>query len=405
MARTKATLGDGARLTDYLSTSLLARVYPASTIGNLLDAHDCNSKRERSFPATSVVYYGMALSLYPLASYGDVFDAVAQGLAWRERSAMPAAATLTSASISNARDRLPWVVMQQLQQLCCKPLAQIKTSPDAFYRGLRIMAIDGSNFDVPDEAENIASFGYPGSRTGHAGYPQAQCAVLTECATHAIIGANIGAYRDAEWTICKPLLKHLDASMLCLADRGFNGYEHWTCTKATGAQLLWRCSGNRQLPVLKALPDGSFLSEIRPSTGPLHKDKSAVAAVRVIEYGLTLADGKQVRYRLLTSLLDATQAPALELAGLYHERWEIEGVFDELKTHLRQSRRVFRSKKPDLVRQEFYGWVMAHYAVRWLMHCAGSEYGTAPRKLSFTGSVSLMKIALPQSGAFPPEQT
>jgi hypothetical protein len=192
--------------------------------------------------------------------------------------------------------------------------------------------------------------------------------------------------------------------MLCLADRGFNGYEHWTSAQATGAQLLWRCAVNRQLPVLKSLPDGSFLSEIRPSTKPLRQDKNAVATVRVVEYGLTTAQGEQERYRLLTTLLDETQAPALELAALYHERWEVEGVFDELKTHLRQSRRVLRSKKPDLVRQEFYGWVMAHYAVRWLMHCAASEHETTPRKLSFTGSVSLVKIALPQSGAFPPRQ-
>lgn len=406
MARTKATLGDGARLTDFLSTSLLARVYPASVIAQLLDAHNCNSKRQRSFSATSVAYYCMALSLYPNASYGDVFDTVAQGLAWRQRSAAPAATTLTSASISDARSRLPWLVMQRLQERCCLPLAQIQTHSAAFYRGLRIMAMDGSNFDVPDEAENIAAFGYPGSHTGHAGYPQARCAVLVECATHAIVGANIGAYRDSEWSICKPLLRHLDASMLCLADRGFNGYEHWASAQATGAQLLWRCAISRQLPVLKSLPDGSFLSEIRPTTGPLRKDKSAVAKVRVIEYSLGASDSgdQALRYRLLTTLLDETQAPALELAALYHERWEVEGVFDELKTHLRQSRRVLRSKKADLVRQEFYGWVMAHYAVRWLMHCAAGAHEGVPHELSFTASAHLIKMALPQSGAFPPEQ-
>ena len=122
-----------------------------------------------------------------------------------------------------------------------------------------------------------------------------------ECATHAIVDANIGAYRDAEWTVCKPLLARLDASMLCLADRGFNGYEYWCSAQATGAQLLWRCAANRQLPVIKPLPDGSFLSEIRPSKGRARSNKNAAVSVRVIEYTLPGTNGGDVRYRLLTS--------------------------------------------------------------------------------------------------------
>ena len=404
MARTKAALGHGARLTDYLSTSLLARVYPPWLIGELLDSHQCNSQRQRSFPATAVVYYCMALSLYPEAAYADVFDAVAQGLAWRSRDDAPT--SIKVSSISAARSRLPWQMFKALQERACRPMAVAASCPDAFYRGLRLMAMDGSNFEVPDEPENIAAFGYPGSRTGVAGYPQAQCAVLVECATHAIVGANIGAYRDAEWTVCKPLLAHLDASMLCMADRGFNGYEYWCSAQATGAQLLWRCASNRQLPVIKPLADGSFISELRPSKGPARKDKSAAMAVRVIEYALPGArggaNGDETRYRLLTTLLDESQAPALELAALYHERWEVESVFDELKTHLHQRRRVLRSKKADLVRQEFYGWVLAHYAVRWLMYSAGNAHAVAPRRLSFVANVQLLRRAQPQSGAFPP---
>ena len=400
MARTKAVLGSGARLTDYLSTSLLARIYPVSVINELLDTHQCNSRRERSFPASAVVYYCMALSLYPEAAYADVFDAVAQGLAWRNRSAIPQ--SIKASSISVARSRLSWPVFKHLQQVACQPLADGATCPQAFYRGLRLMAIDGSNFEVPDETDNITTFGYPGSRTGVAGYPQAQCAILVECATHAIVAANIGAYRDSEWSVCKPLLASLNASTLCLADRGFNGYEHWCTAKATGSHLLWRCAANRQLPVIQSLGDSSFLSVIRPSTGSLRKDKSAEVTVRVIEYTLPGTQGTGTRYRLLTTLLDEQQTPALELAALYHERWEVEGVFDELKTHLLQRRRTLRSKTADLVRQEFYGWVLAHYAVRWLMYSAATEHEGAPRKLSFVANVQLLRRAQPQSGAFPP---
>jgi hypothetical protein len=342
----------------------------------------------------------MALSLYPEAAYADVFDAVAQGLAWRNRGMVPL--RIKPSSISVARSRLSWPLFKHLQEVACQPLAQRTTCPQAFYRGLRVMAIDGSNFEVPDEPGNVAAFGYPGSRTGVAGYPQAQCAVLVECATHAIIAANMGAYRDAEWTVCHPLLASLNQTMLCLADRGFNGYEHWCRAKATGAQLLWRCASNRQLPVQRMLSDGSFLSVIRPSTGPRRKDKRAAVTVRVVEYTLSDAEGTQGRYRLLTTLLDEHHAPAVELAALYHERWEVESVFDELKTHLHQRRRVLRSKTPDLVRQEFYGWVLTHYAVRWLMHAAATAHQVPPRTLSFVANVHLLRRVQPQSGAFPP---
>lgn len=400
MARTKAILGSGARLTDYLSTSLLARVYRAPLIKELLDKHQCNSQRQRSFPATAVMYYCMALSLYPEAAYADVFDAVAQGLAWRDHAEVPD--RIKPASISGARARISWSVFKELQERACEPLAMSDTCPQAFYRSLRLVAMDGSHFEVPDESDNVEAFGYPGSRTGVAGYPQAQCAVLIECGTHAILGANIGAYRDSEWSLCKPLLKHLNSTMLCMADRGFNGYEYWCSAKATGAQLLWRCASNRQLPVIKILEDGSFLSEIRPSKGANRKDKNAAVTVRVIEYTLPGTNGEETRYRLLTTLLDANETPALELAAIYHERWEVESVFDELKTHLHQRRRVLRSKTAELVRQEFYGWVLAHYAVRWLMYAAGTANEIAPRRLSFTANVQLLKRAQPQSGAFPP---
>lgn len=146
MARTRAALDNGARLTDFLSTSLLAHVYPSSLIGGLLDTHKCNSQRQRSFPATAVVYYCMALSLYPEAAYADVFDAVAQRLAWRCRSQAPA--SIKASSISVARARLSWPIFKDLQERACQPMALEASLPDAFYRGLRLMAIDGSNFEV-----------------------------------------------------------------------------------------------------------------------------------------------------------------------------------------------------------------------------------------------------------------
>jgi len=403
MARTKAVLGSGARLSDFLSASLLARVVPPETVHAVLDEHGCNSRRVRSFPAVAGVYYCMALSLYPEAAYEEVFAVVAQGLAWSSGAAEPA--LVAKSSISGLRTRIGAAPLSELVRRCCVPLAQARIHPQAFYAGLRLVAIDGSCFEVPDEADNAAAFGYPGSRTsvaGHAGYPQAKCVVLVECATHAILGANVGPYRSGEWELCEPLLPRLGPGMLCMADRGFNGFEHWRQAQATGAQLLWRCSDSRQLPVQTLLDDGSYLSVIRPAGVARARAAEQGIAVRVIEYAMPGDAGAQPRYRLLTTLLDASVAPAMELAALYHQRWEIEAVFDELKTHLRQSRRVLRSKTPELVRQEFYGWVLAHYAVRWLLHQGATRHRLSHAELSFKGHVELLRRTQPRSGAFPP---
>ena len=290
-------------------------------------------------------------------------------------------------------------------------MAQLDAHPQAFYRGLRMVAMDGSKFELPDEAENVERFGRPGSRTGVAGYPQAQCGVLVECLTHAILAANLGAYRDPEWEDCEPLLGALKPDMLCMADRGFSGFEQWRQAQATGAHLLWRASDNRLLPVVQMLDDGSYLSTLQPTGVGREQMREQALSVRVVEYtlpGVPEADSpdnaraKSGRFRLITTLLDAQAAPAAELAALYHQRWHIESVFDELKTHLRQGRRVLRSKTPELVHQEFYGWVLAHYAVRWLLH-QGATYSRTPHEeLSFTGHVQLLRRAQPRSGAFPP---
>jgi Insertion element 4 transposase N-terminal/Transposase DDE domain len=416
MARTKASLGSGARLADYLSVGLLGRVFAASSIERLLDQHQVNTQRNRSLPALVTSYYCMALSLYPQAAYEEVYAIVAQGLTDRARGhSIPIPA---KSSISAARQRIGHAPLKDLVAQSCTPLADPHTQPHAFYAGLRLVAMDGSSFDLPDEAANVAEFGRPGSRQGTSAFPQAKCAALIECATHAIIAASLGVYKSAEWSLCQELLAALTPQMLCLADRGFAGYERWQEARATGAQLLWRGKSNLQLPVHQRLADGSFLSALYPDEAS-RRTRQREIPVRVIEYSLPEAKptarsmavsgvaGKDApdgntRYRLITSLLDPVQAPALELALLYHERWEVEAAFDELKIHLINSKRVLRSKTPDGVRQEFYGWVLAHYAVCWLMHQAASEHRLRQRVLSFTGHANLLRRVFPHSGEFPP---
>jgi Insertion element 4 transposase N-terminal/Transposase DDE domain len=400
MARTKAGLSSGARLADYLSASLMARVVPPRIVHEVLDAHGRNSQRIRAFPAVAGVYYVMALSLYPEAAYEAVFSAVSQGLAWDAGAPQPAG--VSKVAISLLRTRIGARPLADLVQRCCVPLADPKIHPEAFYRALRVVAIDGSTFELADEPDIEQAFGRPGGRQGQAGYPQARCVVIAECATHAILGANLGGYRSGEWELCKPLLAKLEPGMLCLADRGFNGFEHWEQARASGAELLWRCAATRNLPVERTLDDGSYLSTIRPSGVSAAEARARAITVRVIDYTLPKLPGAEPHYRLLTTLLDPKAAPTMELAELYHRRWDMEGIYDELKTHLRQARRVLRSRTPELVRQEFYGWVLMHYVVRWLLHQGAARHRIPQQDLSFTGHVQLIRQEQPLSGAFPP---
>jgi hypothetical protein len=175
----------------------------------------------------------------------------------------------------------------------------------------------------------------------------------------------------------------------------------WHEAQANGADLLWRVKHNLVLPRLKRLPDGSYLSKIYPSPDDRRRDQNGVW-VRVIDYRLDGVEGAEPIYRLVTTIHDHELAPACELAALYHERWEIEGALDELKTHLRGSRVTLRSKKPDLVRQEFWGLLLTHFAIRGIMHEAALKADEDPDRLSFIHAVRVIRRRLPAFVAFPP---
>ena len=186
-----------------------------------------------------------------------------------------------------------------------------------------------------------------------------------------------------------------------MADRFFPSYKLWRMAAKTGADLLWRTRQNARLDVEKRLPDGSYLSRIYASTSDRRNGRNGIV-VRVIDYRLKDVEGSEPLYRLITTILDHEQAPARELAALYHERWEIETTLDELKTHLRGAQIVLRSKKPELVRQEFFGLLMAHFAVRGLMHEAALQAEVDPDRLSFIHAVRVIRRTLPHIAALPP---
>jgi hypothetical protein len=223
-----------------------------------------------------------------------------------------------------------------------------------------------------------------------------------ENGTHVLFGARLGRYAEGEATLAaRGVLAALRPGMLCLADRYFFGCALWQAAAETGADLLWRVRGNLRLPRETALPDGSYLTTIYPGDKD-RRHRTGGVRVRVIEYRLEGVAEAEPRYRVVTTILDPQRAPAAELAALYHERWEIEGALAELKTQLRGARAVLRSKTPELVRQEVWGLLLAHFAVRGLMHEAALRADEDPDRLSFSHAVRVIRRKLPQFAALPP---
>lgn len=302
--------------------------------------------------------------------------------------------------ISQARTRLGSAPLKQLWEQTAQPLAEAH-APGAFYRKLRLMALDGTTLDVPDTQANRLHFGKPGASRGKAAFPQVRLVCLVETGAHAMLAATMAPYKTGEHTPAKEVVPKLSAGMLCLADRLFASFSLWQLAVNTGAELLWRVRANYCLPVETVLADGSYLSTFYASTTDRRHRKDGVR-VRVIEYTLENHPAKET-YRLMTTLLDPDQAPASELAALYPERWEMEGVFAELKTHLRGGQQVvLRSKTPDLVEQEIYGLLLAHRAVRSLMCRAAHGEKIDPDRLSFTHSVRVLRRRLAHPPVFPP---
>jgi hypothetical protein len=263
------------------------------------------------------------------------------------------------------------------------------------------VSLDGSTLDIADEQDNEKTFGRPGASRGSSAYPQIRFVSLVENGTHVLFGTQMADYGTGEITLAKQVIPHLRKGMLCLADRQFFGYKLWKQAQETGADLLWRVKRNMRLECEKRLPDGSYVSRIYPSEkGWRHKTHGIV--VRVIDYRLEGIEGAEPIYRLVTTILDHRQAPAKERAALYHERWEIETALDELKTHLRGAKIVLRSKTPDLVRQEFYGLMMAHFAIRCLMHEAAAQEGEDADRLSFLHAVRVVRRKMTIYNAIPP---
>jgi hypothetical protein len=398
MAGIPAGLPAGVRLSDHISLGVIARAVPSERVRQVLAETGTASERERDLPAQVMVYYVIALALYMGSSTREVLRCLLEGLRWLWGA--EAVKVAGKSGISQARSRLGEAPLRRLYEALVHPIAT-RTTKGAWYRDGRLVSLDGSCLDVADTAANRTAFGLPGVSRGESAFPQLRFVTLLENGTHVLFGAKLGRYTEGETTLAQTVLAALRPGMLCLADRQFFGYALWQAAATTGADLLWRVKHNLRRPRERVLADGSYLTTVYPSDKD-RRHRSNGIRVRVVEYQLEGVAEAEPLYRLVSSILDAAEAPAAELAALYHERWEIEGALAELKTQLRGAQVVLRSKTPALVRQEFWGLLLAHFAVRGLMHEAALQADEDPDRLSFSHAVRVVRRKLPLFAALSP---
>jgi Insertion element 4 transposase N-terminal len=402
----------GGRLTDWISLGVLASAVPRDAVDDAIEVTGRTAKRSGGkLPPHVMVYFAMALALFADDDYEEVAARLSETLrdwdCWDEAWEVP-----TSGGITQARQRLGHEPLAELFSQVAVPVAGQLTR-GAFLGPWRLMAIDGFEWDAPATGPDIAAFGFSGTGAGDletAAFPKARVVTISECASHAMVDARIGAVAGkgaGEQSLARPMLRRLAEDWLLLADRNFYNWEDWCAAADTGAALLWRVKSDLRLPVLELLPDGSYRSVL---VSPKVRGKARVQLIEAARRGEDLEEDKARRVRvveyevpdragggageliaLITTITDPRQAPAAVLAQAYHERWEHETGNRQLKTYLRGPGRVLRSQSPDMVRQEIYGYLLTHYAISALICTAATEADIDPDRVKFKRTVRLVR--------------
>jgi hypothetical protein len=394
-------IDEQAKLTDEIALDALGAAVPHSTVKAVVAELGVVEHRRRKLPAEVALLLSVAMNLFTQDSLAQVLVKLLKGLRfiWPDPTFAPA----NKGAICQARYRLGAPPTVALFHRVCQPMATAAT-PGAFLFALRLMAIDGTTEDVPDTLANVRAFGRHTGARGDSAFPQVQGVYLIECGTHALVDAGFWPCHTSERIGGLRLLRSVTAGMLLMWDRGFHSFDMAQQTQARGAHFLGRVPSHVQLKPLRRLPDGSYLARMYPAAYQRRK-RGEHLLVRVMDYTFTdpALPGYGEPHRLMTSLLEAETAPALELVWAYHERWEIEVAIDEIDTHQRLVRHPLRSQKPVGVIQELYGLLIAHYVVRRVMHDAALRAGVDPDRLSFINAVRLICDAIPEFQMVVPE--
>jgi len=339
------------------------------------------SKIQRLLPAHEVVYFVIACSLWRDKSLPDV---------WQQLHSLSARAEPDPSAFTHARKRLG---IRPLRCLFRRLVRSAPALPGAFFKRWRLLALDGSVWEMPDTKDNREHFGSAGDRHGVAAFPQLRVAALCEVQTHAVIDFEYGPYKESELALSDPLLQRTPLGSLVLMDRGLSYFEPVKAVKDRGSDVLARVKVSRALPVEEVLPDGSYLSHIYPGYND-SRGKTGGMAVRVINYTRDDPErqGAGELTCLITTVLSWEGLPAKEAVLLFGSRWDEESVLDEIKTVMQQGKQpLLRSKTPLLVQQELFGLFLAHYLTRKVMAGAALLAGAAPTGLSFKSSLEAFK--------------
>jgi hypothetical protein len=368
----------------------LTRYLPFELVDDVLAQTRTVQRRLRELPSRTGVYFVLALGLFPRIGYARVWAKLCAGLAGL---AVP---VVSEKALRDLRRRLGPAPLKALFEVVAGPLAQPRT-PGTCFAGMRTVAFDGLNsLKVPDTDRNRSWMGRIRYRMGFAGYPTLRLMCLAETGTRGLLGATIGAADDRdEATLAMRLLPLLAPGMLVLLDRGFDSAAFLTAIHRTGAMLLARGRSQRIPPVLRHLPDGSYLSDLDG------------LAVRIIEADVTMsgADGTAVgdRYRLITTLLDADRFPADALIRLYHERWEIESAYLALR-HTMLDGHVLRSGDRAGLEQEVWALLTLYQLLRMAITTAvETRPGTNPDRASFTSALQTARDQLTAAAGVCPD--
>lgn len=409
-------------LLDAVALGVLARWVDRDAVDVAVAVTGKKARRsDGKLPPHVMVYFTMAMALFADDDYEEVLSRLAGTLGswpdcWDGTWQVPG-----SGGITQARQRLGVEPLRELFSQVAVPVAD-ELTPGAFLGPWRLVAIDGMEWDVPDSADNAAFFGYAGSGDKKSAFPKVRVVALSECASHGYFAAAIGGVGtgkgSGEQSLARELWGSLDEDMLLIGDRNFYSFEAWRDAAATGAQLLWRVKADLRLPMVGMLADGSYLSVlVRPDIRGKRRDglieaaragqglaPDEAAVVRVVEYTVPNRDpgedGELIC--LITTILAVRAGPSGTLAEVYHHRWEHETANDQIKTHLRGPGRVLRSKKPDLVLAELYGYLLTHYALSALICEAATQAQVDPDRVKFTRTVRKVRRHAGDPADFPP---
>lgn len=387
-----------SQVSEHVALEAVGQVLTRDVVEAAIERTAAREERTRKLPAGLMLVFSVALNLFAADSVSSAFGRLVRGLRWSGID--PTALRVTKGALCQARYRLGARPVVALFRQVCRPLATPQT-PGAFVFGLRHVAIDTQTLDLADTPANERTFGRPTTARGICAFPQAYLVGLVECATHAFFDVGLWPYHANLHRAARRLVRSVTGGMLVSYDCGLHSYPLLAAIRAKDAHVLARLPAGPRPPVVRSLADGTVLAWILPQEGKDRRHRAIL--VRLLTY--TFDDPNRPGYgdvhRLLTTLLDPVQAPADALILAYHNRWEYELSVDEVETHLRP-RLPLRSHKPLGVVQEVYGLLLAHYLVRAIMFDAATQADLPPTRLSFLGTVRLLRDYLPEVQRYDP---